>query len=144
MMKMILPIFALLITSTARAESTEPAEARNPPSTLEVTVSLIEPRGQERRMVFEAKVQITDGHGCSKVSAHLPTIDNELAICREGGTDQRPVLSVSVMRMLRGDADDRREARMSAAIAPGKKVVIGKITNTSGTLEIEAKVDVTR
>ncbi len=135
---------AAIVATALAASHAAPAAAETATraaAAITVEVELSETTQGKAGDAVRATLTIADEVGCASVATDVGDTGYELKVCRERSADATAVLSFEVSRVVRRhDAATRQKFRMSARLAAGKRVAVGRIERGDVITELAAEV----
>jgi hypothetical protein len=131
-----------LCTATAALADPAPAAPQAPPTTVEIQVEVTDSVGGAAAPApsFVGAVALALGD-CGDVDAANNTGHYEIHVCYEvRNASTPPLLALDVERTIHGHAELHQKVKTTAAVAPGRRVVVGRFGQGSDSTEIAATV----
>jgi hypothetical protein len=146
MLRTSLLAFTLLSAATVTALA-DPAPAPTappapPPTAVEIQVDVTDSVGGAAAAApsFTGAVSLAL-NDCGAVEAGNGTGHYEIHVCYEiRNANTPPLLSVEVERTIHGHADLHQKVKTTAAVAPGRRIVLGRFGQGSDSTEVAATV----
>jgi len=125
---------SLLLVAAAAA----PAAAGAPTAaSYQVRIEL----GDGHTDAFDGTIAMTGDHACGKLETTTGQTQYTTQICREGGDDASPVISVDLDRATRVDHDlHHQKMRITTRVTTGTRVVVGRIADGRSSTELAITV----
>lgn len=129
---------ALSTTNVASAAPTGDKSASSITVDLELTETLDSKRKGDS---LQATLTVVDDHGCASLETDRGSSHYEIKVCHQGGDAAAPVLGIEIGRSVRRrDAASSQRFRVTAKLAAGQRVVVGRLAQGDGATEIAARV----
>lgn len=123
-----------VITVTSLATATEASE-----TSMEVKVELTDQARPTKPVTIH--LVLSGSEGCASVDDRNTQGELHVHVCRDGGEDERPVLSFSVERTLNLDeGTERRRFHVKSKLALGLRRLMGRFGEGSSAMELAATV----
>lgn len=129
-----------LLTSFLLASLATPALADTPDDSVTLEVEVIESSKKSSQTATFSFTVAAEGY-CAEARSETSDLHFKLEVCRQRGPAAAPVLAFDVRRVEHGKTTSvTNHIKVSSKLAPGKRVVVGKITRGDDATEIAATV----